>query len=350
MITVTHVLDDTALGGVTRFLDALEHELGASVQQSRVAVAPRTTLPPTVSDDVIVVHFTMSWAKLPFLLALRARRGRRPIVLVEHSYSEAFERKFVHQPWRFRAMLRLAYGLVDRVVSVSYGQAAWLRRARLLAAEKLSVIAPFPACGALASLPLPPAHDGPLKLGAYGRYCAQKDFSTLIAAMRLVDPASATLTIRGFGPDMARLQAEAQSVPHVTIGDRVDNLAEFLNDLDAVAVPSCFEPFGQVALEARLAGRPVIVSDVDGLPEQVEPQAGLIVPPEDPLALAHAIHALAAARTNGSLAGMGSAARETARNQAHASAQAWLSLLSTLLPLPARKHRSNSLKPDAAGC
>ena len=332
MITIAHLLDDPSLGGVTRFLDALEGGLGSAVTQTRVIADPLRTLPPALDADVVVVHGTMSWAKLPYLMALRARRGRRPIVLVEHSYTESFEATFVLETRRFHTLLRLAYGLVDRVVSVSYGQAAWLRRSRLLKANKLVVIAPFTACNGLLALPVSSERQGSLHLGAYGRYCAQKDYPTLIAAMRQVDPSVARLSLRGFGPDTDALRAAAAGLPHVDVGATIGDLAEFLSGVDAIAIPSCFEPFGQVALEARLAGRALIVTDVDGLPEQVEPTTGLIVPPRDPVALAAAIQALATARTAGALAAMGHAARETALRHIETSTDGWLSLLHELAP------------------
>lgn len=64
------------------------------------------------------------------------------------------------------------------------------------------------------------------------------------------------------------------------------------DDADIALVPSRSEPFGNTAVEAQLAGTPVIVSDVQGLPETVDNgQYGAIVPADDPAALADAIEA-----------------------------------------------------------
>ena len=59
---------------------------------------------------------------------------------------------------------------------------------------------------------------------------------------------------------------------------------------DVVLVPSRAEPFGNTAVEAQLAARPVVASAVQGLREIVTPGGtGLLVPPDDPAALAAAI-------------------------------------------------------------
>ncbi|HLE47199.1 MAG TPA: glycosyltransferase, partial [Candidatus Thermoplasmatota archaeon] len=53
--------------------------------------------------------------------------------------------------------------------------------------------------------------------------------------------------------------------------------------------PARFEAFGLAPLEAMAMGAPVIATRVGGLPEVVG-DAGLLVDPDDPKGLAHAVH------------------------------------------------------------
>ena len=63
-----------------------------------------------------------------------------------------------------------------------------------------------------------------------------------------------------------------------------------LADSDVVLVPSRVEPFGNTAVEAMLARRPVVASRVQGLAEVVtDGTTGVLVPHENPAALAAAI-------------------------------------------------------------
>ncbi|MEN6404579.1 MAG: glycosyltransferase, partial [Armatimonadia bacterium] len=69
-----------------------------------------------------------------------------------------------------------------------------------------------------------------------------------------------------------------------------DVLAAFYHACDVIAIPSLYEPFGMVALEAMAAGRPVIASATGGLKETVLAGAtGVAIPPRDPRALASAV-------------------------------------------------------------
>ena len=62
---------------------------------------------------------------------------------------------------------------------------------------------------------------------------------------------------------------------------------------DVITVPSHIEPLGNATLEAMAAGRPVVGSRIGGIPEMVvEGETGVLVPAQDPGALAEALEPL----------------------------------------------------------
>lgn len=172
-----------------------------------------------------------------------------------------------------------------------------------------------------------------------GRLDREKGVSHLLEAMArvLLAVPQGRLVIAGKGVLEGNLVEMARSLH---IDDRVtfmgyvqdEPLAALYRSADVLAVPSLYEPFGIVALEGMVCGRPVVASDVGGLTEIiVEDQTGLRVPPGDSSALARAIaHLLtdeqAAAR-------MGAAARQRAEheyNWARVAAQTAAAYTSTL--------------------
>lgn len=59
-----------------------------------------------------------------------------------------------------------------------------------------------------------------------------------------------------------------------------DHLPAYYAAADACVIPSYYEPFGLVAIEAMAAGTPVIASDVGGLRYSVvHNETGILVPP-----------------------------------------------------------------------
>ena len=97
--------------------------------------------------------------------------------------------------------------------------------------------------------------------------------------------------IIGEGPEHELLDAEPEC-SKVHFAGAMENAAALIEAFDIFVVPSRWEGFGRVAVEAMLAGVPVISSDVGGLPEVVG-DAGLLVDVDDVDGLAEAIGRLA---------------------------------------------------------
>jgi glycogen(starch) synthase len=144
------------------------------------------------------------------------------------------------------------------------------------------------------------AGDGPL-IGFAGRLVYEKGVQHLVHAvpeLRDRHP-GLRLVIAGDGPHRSELQAEIGRLslePAVSFAGFVgDELPATFAATDAVVVPSIYEPFGMVALEAAAAGAPLAVSHTGGLAEIVKPGVtGVTFPAKDPAALASAVSGLLA--------------------------------------------------------
>jgi glycogen synthase len=124
------------------------------------------------------------------------------------------------------------------------------------------------------------SRPGPLVVAA-GRLEWEKGFTTLVRALpavRAQHPAVRTL-IAGAGSYRATLQAlmgdldlQAGGAAAVELPGRLDqsDLAALMAVADVVVVPSRYEPFGLVALEAMAAGTCVVVTRTGGLAETVQ--------------------------------------------------------------------------------
>ena len=69
-----------------------------------------------------------------------------------------------------------------------------------------------------------------------------------------------------------------------------EDVAKFLAAFDLFVAPSCMEGLNNSIIEAMMVGKPVVASDVGGIPEIVEDgKTGTLVPAGDPAALAEAV-------------------------------------------------------------
>ncbi len=138
---------------------------------------------------------------------------------------------------------------------------------------------------------------GPAQLLYLGRLEYEKGIHDAIAALpriRRTHPGT-TLTIAGDGTQQQWLIEQARKhkvLKAVTFVGHMDHEASvrLLHSADAVVLPSHYEPFGIVALEAAATGTPLVTSNVGGLGEAViNGQTGISHPPRDVTALATAV-------------------------------------------------------------
>ncbi len=85
--------------------------------------------------------------------------------------------------------------------------------------------------------------------------------------------------------------AEARVLLAVSLPGRVPDVAAWLRRADVLVHPARWEGFGLALLEAMLASLPVVATRVSSIPEIVaDEETGLLVPPDDPSALAAAVN------------------------------------------------------------
>jgi glycosyltransferase involved in cell wall biosynthesis len=110
------------------------------------------------------------------------------------------------------------------------------------------------------------------------------------------------LTLVGDGAQAQALRAQAERLgiagadgplPEVQfVGERAsEEVPLWLSACDALCLPSRREGCPNVLLEALASGRPVVASRVGGVPELLCEGTGVMVPPDDPIALAEGLHA-----------------------------------------------------------
>jgi D-inositol-3-phosphate glycosyltransferase len=257
--------------------------------------------------DVIHSHYWMSGIAAA---ALSDAWGGTPIVHMFHTLGEMknriarteAEREGVYRIHGERQVLRR----VDRVIVATIAELTQLRFLYRANASKLTVIPP--GVDVCHFYPIP-ADEAKLYVGLkpedrmvlfVGRIEPLKGLDTLIHAvsgLQLSEHQRVHLAIIGGDPaaspremsaEMARLQklcddlCVGQTV--VFLGKRdQDKLPYYYSAAELVVMPSHYESFGMVALEAMACGTPVIASEVGGLAYLVKDgETGFTIPDQEP--------------------------------------------------------------------
>src|SRR5579875_2685815 len=278
----------------------------------RVALSPATVartarLVRSRGYDVVHVHEPF----LPAACLTAVVAARVPVVATAHMYRRALLWYAVFAP-----LVRLAVRRVDVLLAVSAAAAEYVRRGTGRTAE---IVPNGIDYAGLASLV---GRDGP-----------RKGLSVLLAAFRRLPEETELVLVGPSGSFGERVRA---------LGRLADaDLRRELARADVLVAPSLGgESFGIVLLEAMAAGLPVVASDIPGYRQLVPAEAGRLVPPADPDALAAVLAGL--------LADAGLRRRLGEAGRRAAAAYAWPRVAQRVLAAYVRAGAAQ--RTGAAGC
>ncbi len=259
---------------------------------------------------------------------LAARRAGVPVIAMSHGWTA--------ETWKVRiyeAIDRACLRRMDRVVCVSKGQAAKVRRAGVrpdrvvvirnaVRTERFDCVDHADRMALEGMFPQAPERI----VGSAGRLSPEKGFGVLVEAAAVVarsDPGAGFIHF-GDGPlreAISRRIGELNLERRFILAGFRDDLDRFLPHWDLSVLPSFTEGLPTVVLESYAAGVPVVATAVGGTPEAVADGVdGYLVPPGDPTALARRI--LDLLRSEDERSAMGRRGRERIRAEFTFDAQA----------------------------
>jgi glycosyltransferase involved in cell wall biosynthesis len=132
-------------------------------------------------------------------------------------------------------------------------------------------------------------------VGMVGRLTRQKGIEYLIRAMPTIlsKHRNVRLLIAGRGEEESRLKTLVRQLrleQRVKFLGYLDNPASMMRNLNVFVLPSVWEGFPYVLLEAMVLKRPIVATDIFGVNEIIEQKvSGMLVRPRDPDSIAKAV-------------------------------------------------------------
>jgi UDP-glucose:(heptosyl)LPS alpha-1,3-glucosyltransferase len=315
-------------GGVERATGGLVEALVARGHEVHLLSPGAAVAPPGVTLHRLSVPPLPAVARALALVAIAGRAvaaGRWDVVqshertLRQHVYraGEGCHRGYVasgaatrRRPLYDRLMQALearVFAATPRVVAISRKGAGEIERLYGVPAARVSVIYngvdlerfhPDRAAGhrSAARAEAGVSADTPTLLFAGSGY-ERKGLATAIEALTRIGGARLIVIGRGDETRYRRRSAELGVADRIRWLGLRDDLERWYGAADALVLPTRYEPFGNVHLEALASGLPVVTTTAAGGAELIEPgKNGAVVPPGDAVALAGAVSALLAER------------------------------------------------------
>lgn len=353
-LRVLQVIDSLAMGGAERIVAMVSEGLVRRGVDVRVAplrsLAGDTLREPLVRAGVPVVpldadgfYDLSAWVRLRRYLRREsidlvhthlvyadvlgrtaAAAAGVPVVSTLHNVPEGFARHRADRAWLERTTARcLAWTVIcvsERALDAF--ERSWrIPRAKLALVPNAIDLRPWLAVAGVAASDRQPSIGSaqrPVTVLSVGRLAPQKAYDVLLRAARLVVDARphVRFVVLGRGEARAaleRLRDELGLRGNVEFAGQQDDVPAWMTRSDVFASSSAWEGMPLVVIEAMAAARPVVVTDVGGNREAIGgDDCGIVVPRDDPAALARAIVGLVDDPERRRR--MGRAARERARS------------------------------------
>lgn len=330
-MVILHVLAAGEVGGLERVVRSVA--AGHRARGNRVVVAavvaPASTEHPFIESlrglDVEIVRIVVSGRSyLSERAALKALCTRlRPDVVHTHGYradvvdagvarassipTVTTVHGFTGGGWKNRLYERLqrrAFRHFDAVVAVSRPLGVSLVRHGVPAARVHVIRNAWDGSGefldrAAARQRLGVPADG-VRVGWAGRVSREKGADVVLEAVALMTDHRVALSVLGDGNELGRLRARAEELgvaDRVTWHGAVPGAASVFPAFDVFVLSSRTEGTPMVLFEAMAAGVPIVAAAVGGVPDVVSQAEAILVPPNDPAALASAVGGVITAPT-----------------------------------------------------
>ncbi|MBV8848589.1 MAG: glycosyltransferase family 4 protein [Methylobacteriaceae bacterium] len=197
----------------------------------------------------------------------------------------------------FRMSEQAALASARRAIVTSATTARLLAAEYGVAADRITVACP----GIDPVAPARGSSDGIVRLLSVGAIVPRKGYDILIAALAMIKDLPWLMTIVGArSRDPAAAESLDPDISRFGLADRVsvlgavsaDRLAELYMKADLFTLASRYEGYGMVFSEAIAFGLPIVGTHAGAIADTVPAGAGLLVPPDDPAALASALRSI----------------------------------------------------------
>ena len=228
---------------------------------------------------------------------------RKRIIIGEHNtLSEVIKTEEGRRMLWFSTtrLVKMFYRFADKIIAVSEGVKADLVEEFNVLPRNVNVIYNPIDLKRISELCNDPVEhiffrEGTPVILSVGRLVRQKGFDILLRAFsRVVGEMDARLMILGEGPEresLVRLAKELAITEKVSLLGFQNNPYKFVSKGHVFVLPSRYEGFPMVILEAMACNTPVVSTDCKSGPREIleDGKCGLLVSPEDPDALSMAL-------------------------------------------------------------